>query len=596
MPPGARFPDGWKFVIDPTVEGFQSCREPIADPSIEGYTGAKGLKILTGLKILPPTVSRGTYYSVEGAKSHYQKSLKDVCAQPFYAHIGVVAVSGSRHEIDYNISDDESILTRPHKMHRTQEIFPDEIESTTDHFLVGRNVCFVWTNLKREDRILYGKVAECERNVHSGEVSHFKVIYSPQYRQVLNSNAIGHWLAVPESQVLPYPLVLGGCILYEKHAQVTNEMSLLRSYLPNDKPFYWSWISPDLSHEELIDNNFGGPLPRLTLMLRGFRLELNVKPSGIPNAGYGVFLRSVRLLEDASDDHPVDSFMLGAGELVDLGVYAPFRIEDKKLEAVSFVKNFVHCYKIEKWYFDASDTRFHLDITDDVTGDLHTAAMSHIPAYVNESIDDEKVNIRAEHDPEGSVHYLLGHLNQVQGTFHVPTDGSEVELHVNYGHLYEQARVRNGYSFVSDEEQALIKEKILHEEVEDVEEMDRFGEADIEACVNFFSTLFSTNDKSKFTPEVIERTLTCAVVLQRRAHRLLLEVSEGDSSDAGGVSLKRVLKKAGLLVLRLMGMARDDWGMLKPLQNNGNFDELLKGVFERHFSCEELCELDEMMK
>jgi hypothetical protein len=81
MPPGSKFPDGWKFVIDPTIEGYQSCRAP--------------LKGAEGLKILPPT---GTfyYYSVEGAKVRNSTRLKDVCARPFYAHIGALATDESR--------------------------------------------------------------------------------------------------------------------------------------------------------------------------------------------------------------------------------------------------------------------------------------------------------------------------------------------------------------------------------------------------------------------------------------------------------------------------------------------------------------------
>jgi hypothetical protein len=449
----------------------------------------------------------------------------------------------------------------------------------------------MWTNLNRQNKMVYGKVTECEKHADSGEIIRYKVTYSPQLRQVLNSNNIGHWLAIPESQVLPPPLVLGGCILYEQYMQVDNELSLLQSYLPTDKPFYWSWITPDRSHEDLVDSNYGEPLPRLTLMLRGFRLELNVKPSRIPNAGYGVFLSCTTLMDAASDDETVDAFVLKAGELVDLGVYAPFRIQDKKVEAVTFAKNFVHSYKIEKWAFNASDTRYQLDITDDVTGNLHAAAKLHIPAYVNECNDDDLVNIRAEHDPEGSVHYLLGRSIQSRGELVVPTDGSEVELYVNYGALYEKVRIRNGYSFVSHEEQVCIKNQISNEEVEDVEEMDRFEEADIKACVNYFLMLFSMEEESKFAGEVVQRALICAVVMQRRAYRFLLEAAGGDYSPA-----ERVLRKAGLLVSRLLGMVKDERDALEMLQSTGEFDELLRRVFGRVFSDEELRKLAEMMK
>jgi hypothetical protein len=198
--------------------------------------------------------------------------------------------------------------------------------------------------------------------------------------QVLNLNNICHWLAIPESQMLPSPLVLGSCILYEQYMQVDNDVLPLQSYLSTGKPFYWSWITADLSYEELVHSNDGEPLPRLTLMLRGFCLELNVKPSRIPNAGYGVFLSCMKLMKTLPMMR-VDAFVLKAGELVDLGIYAPFRIQDKKPEAVTFVKNFVHSYKIEKWAFNATDIRYQLDIT--ATGNLHAGAKLHIPAYVN---------------------------------------------------------------------------------------------------------------------------------------------------------------------------------------------------------------------
>jgi hypothetical protein len=78
MPPGARFPDGWTFIIDPTMERHQMHEAPV-----------KGAE---GLKIFPPTGSyRYTYNSVETAISQNARVLKDVCPGSFYAHIGVVA-------------------------------------------------------------------------------------------------------------------------------------------------------------------------------------------------------------------------------------------------------------------------------------------------------------------------------------------------------------------------------------------------------------------------------------------------------------------------------------------------------------------------
>jgi hypothetical protein len=42
------------------------------------------------------------------------------------------------------------------------------------------------------------------------------------------------------------------------------------------------------------------------------------------------------------------------------------------------------------------------------------------------------------------------------------TDGRELELLVNYGSDYENVRIRKGYSFMSQEEQARIKEHLSH--------------------------------------------------------------------------------------------------------------------------------------
>jgi hypothetical protein len=76
-------------------------------------------------------------------------------------------------------------------------------------------------------------------------------------------------------------------------------------------------------------------------------------------------------------DDEAEYFELKAGELIDLGIYGPFQIEDQKLEAVFFVKNFVHSRKCDAWSFNAGDERYQLDITDDYTGELHATDMCH---------------------------------------------------------------------------------------------------------------------------------------------------------------------------------------------------------------------------
>jgi hypothetical protein len=181
----------------------------------------------------------------------------------------------------------------------------------------------------------------------------------------------------------------------------------------------------------------------------------------------------------------------------------------------------------------------------------------------------------------------------------VPADGSEVEVFVNYGSNYENVRIRKGYSFVSEEERARVVEIHSHEDADDLKEMDRFEEAEVDACVKFLWTLFSTEEESQFTPEVIERALTCAVVLQRRAEYKFVKQLEGAQNVDGGstreastVDLKKVLKESRLLVSLLLGMVREEQDSLKMLQHAGKFDDLLKKLFQRRFSGEDLLALD----
>jgi hypothetical protein len=284
-------------------------------------------------------------------------------------------------------------------------------------------------------------------------------------------------------------------------------------------------------------------------------------------------------------------FWLKAGELLDLGVYAPFRVQDKKLEAVFFAKNFVHSRKPEEWSFNAGDSRYQLDITDDATGNIHELALAHIPAYVNESDVDDAICIRAEHSPDGCVHYLLGHAHESEGTFVVPSDGTEVELFVNYGSIYESVRIRKGYSFLSDDD---AKESLLkrqeHEDVMDVKEINGFGANEVQACVSFFLELFSRADKSTFTKETIQRALTCAAVFQRRAWRIF---SEGnDDIDDDHIS---VIEESRSLVDLLLDMTGEELDDLKVLYDVNDIDGMLRYVLKQQFTDEELLMLADMM-
>lgn len=77
MPRAANFPEGWKFVIDPTRKSYKN-NDFLAPPMKGAY----------GLKILAPAGHE--YYSVKRAKANNKSLLKEVSADAFYEHIGVL--------------------------------------------------------------------------------------------------------------------------------------------------------------------------------------------------------------------------------------------------------------------------------------------------------------------------------------------------------------------------------------------------------------------------------------------------------------------------------------------------------------------------
>lgn len=80
------------------------------------------------------------------------------------------------------------------------------------------------------------------------------------------------------------------------------------------------------------------------------------------------------------------------------------------------------------------------DITDDKTGSIHDIAKEHVPIYVNEVNAGGVPCVKAEHDPEGFVHYLIGHRYAEEGPFHLTADGKEMEILIDYGEGYENVR------------------------------------------------------------------------------------------------------------------------------------------------------------
>lgn len=385
------------------------------------------------------------------------------------------------------------------------------LRSDKSHFLVGKRYCQEWTDLDGLNKIVHGTVTDCERMEMDDTFYQFTVVYDERSRKFVNSvrNRCGSY--VPEKANLSLAWTLGGCFHFDQKCNIClGKPSTFASIAKAEIPNYWSWITPEMRIEDLIPHG-GNMVPQLTMTTRGFQLTFTARVSTIPNAGYGVFVKCFSFTGE-------DTFRLNPGEVLDIGVYAPFRKEDRKNATVFLLKNYIHNLKCEEWAFDTADPGFQFDITDDATGAIHELAKSHIPAYVNECGPNAMASVKAEHDPEGNVHYLLGTADG-SSSFSLPADESEHEIFINYGPAYEHVRVRKGYSSLPAEELAKQQLKAKNEDAEYICEMNEFEKDDVSHGLDFVGSLFQTvpicTDK-----EAILRALTATAVLQNRAERL----------------------------------------------------------------------------
>jgi hypothetical protein len=138
------------------------------------------------------------------------------------------------------------------------------------------------------------------------------------------------------------------------------------------------------------------------MIFAGFSLSLEARDSNIPNAGLGLWLTILPLWP-----HDDRLFLeLDPGVLVDFGVYAPLLPSDRKSDKISLVKNFLYDWDPEGWNFEMAmhgkSGHFDIfDISDDLSGKLHSIAEKNIICYVNETDGKETPNVVGLHDPEG---------------------------------------------------------------------------------------------------------------------------------------------------------------------------------------------------
>jgi len=492
-----------------------------------------------------------------------------------------------RDDVEYG-SDDESCDAC--KEYELEASSTDEIRTTTENFLVGRKLCFAWTNLKGQRKVVHGVVAECDLIYRTKEVVSYKVVYDKESRALVNAVMNGCGSVVPESQRLSPSLVVGGCVRYEE--QTSRSRCPLKDC--SELPFYSTWIDPDLRSEELVASVDATHFPRLTVVVRGFQLVLSVNP----DAKKGVFL-SCRPVVDSTIDDSYDkqeSFLLNAGDLVDLGVASPLRLEDKLPKAAFSIKNFIQSCKCEEWSHVQQDSGDILDITD-FTGDLHEFAKGTIFPYVKERNDGDCINVHREYDAEGSVHYLLGHASESQGPLIVPCDGSEVEVFVNQSEECKKVRRRKGCSIPTEGEGQEIFEDHINEDVANLKVMNEFGAAELETAGNYlFKGLCSLEYESEFPEEAMPRVLVCAALLHRRARCLYLDANDDDvNTKPGSVNLMNVLDLWRSLVAMVLKTAKDEGEELKLLHSQSNVDGLLQMVMRSQYAEEQLSQLVDIL-
>lgn len=441
-----------------------------------------------------------------------------------------------------------------------------------NHHLVGKPICRQWIDVKGQTKQLFGTLVKCKEDFFSKETFQFTVQYDEASRDaVMSLQEEANNVNIPSVvEGISEPLAWGGCILHDKIVLEPN--SSTRTLLAKKgHPFNYKWIVPTVRKTELVraQNDSGGTslLPRLVLHVRGFQLVVQAKKSGIPNAGLGAWLTCSSLTPYLKNEQFPQRFELLPGELVDLGLYAPLRKQDRKGDHIVLLKNFIHHWECESWSFEMSSCEREnqncdefdiFDITDDVTGDIHDKARKNLLSYVNETDGKEIATVRAEHDPEGAVHYLMGHSEPSDRPFRVPFD-KEVELKIDYGPRYEKIRVRKGYSRLSNLEQDKLKKAIADDDIELIQEIMVFTAKEVLDSIKFLtgliieaSTRMSTDsaggnillEKRKLT-----RCLIATILVRARLLRILEEF-DGVNLEHGNCNNEITFCDNGLTKLR----------------------------------------------
>ena len=424
------------------------------------------------------------------------------------------------------------------------------ITSRPNHFLIGRRYCAEFSNV-----VLFGKIVSCvgsstpqssptttKTTLLTGDdnnsgVVFFVVEYDAESltalsRVVGDSSANGCMVIRPIHIITP-DLAWGGCILYERKACIRrDEYSVIRNI--DRATAVETWVAPDMKFEELIEqpSNEGGGrtrrlLPRLTVYSRGYKFVFNVRSSvtSAPEVdvdgktmhyGYGVYVSCTMLQKSIGPDEEIN---LKPGELIDLGVFSPLRTEDRKSLPSFAVKNYIHNLSPSRWALIAGDDDSSVyDLTDDISGELHSMAAERVLSYVRparrrgiqqqqQHNKHQQPTMHVRLDPAGNVHLLFG--IRYSGSWSEYEDGMQQLVPIFCGGEVE----------VTSDLRGLGKKCVISERY--MQSFGTFQTEDIIACIAQLRSMFHPGGITQnSSSSLIERCDTVVKCLEGRARTL----------------------------------------------------------------------------
>lgn len=287
------------------------------------------------------------------------------------------------------------------------------------HPLTSRRYVHEYSNRNDTSTNLSGTISKCWKHFIHRTLS-FTVTFDTLQSSLVNMPTASpnyNCKAFTFEEIVSEQMAWGGhkkyCQQHHSYLEDQESNSLLVA------PYSVNWMIPS---KQYIVHSLDHRNPDLMLEFRNCLLQFETKPSTIKGAGTGLFVKAVN----------GKNLVLQPGEMLDLGIYAPLQVGNIKPKHVSMLKNLIYDWSIEAWSFAEkrkSTQGYTYDPTDDFTGTLDLKAKSNLISYINETCQSNEVaNISAQHDPEGNVHYLLGHWEENENKFTISSDQKPLEL------------------------------------------------------------------------------------------------------------------------------------------------------------------------